>query len=232
MNDHDQHTAHGLPEPLPPGERILWQGRPDWRVLARTAFHVRKVAVYFGVLMAWRVASQMYDGHALGDALAASARLLPLALAAVGLLALLAWASARTTLYTITSRRVVMRIGIALPITLNVPFRIIEAAGLRRRARGTGDLALTLDGPGRVAFLHLWPHARPWRIARPQPMLRAVPDAAEVAAILAPAIAKAGGSESAARTAVHLPTGTLEAPPATEPADRAMPLQPLTAAAS
>jgi hypothetical protein len=30
----------------------------------------------------------------------------------------------------------------------------------------------------RIAYLHLWPHARPWQLKRPQPLLRALPDAA------------------------------------------------------
>jgi hypothetical protein len=36
--------------------------------------------------------------------------------------------------------------------------------------------------------LVLWPHARPWYFSPPQPMLRAIPDAAKVAGILASAL--------------------------------------------
>ena len=43
----------GLPSRLPPGERILWQGRPDWRVLARRALHVRGLAFYLGLMLCW-----------------------------------------------------------------------------------------------------------------------------------------------------------------------------------
>jgi len=38
-----------------------------------------------------------------------------------------------------------------------------------------------------LGYMLLWPHARPWRFARPQPMLRSVPDAQAVAAMLAEA---------------------------------------------
>ena len=41
---------HGLPGPLPKGERLLWQGRPALVSLARRAFHVDLVALYFGGL--------------------------------------------------------------------------------------------------------------------------------------------------------------------------------------
>ncbi|MEM1103487.1 MAG: hypothetical protein AAGH48_05230, partial [Pseudomonadota bacterium] len=54
---HDDFAAEpirGLPEALPEGERILWQGEPTWRQLAVNVFHIRALAIYFGVLMIWR----------------------------------------------------------------------------------------------------------------------------------------------------------------------------------
>jgi hypothetical protein len=78
----------------------------------------------------------------------------------------------------LTNRRVVMRIGIVLTLTFNLPCKRIVGAGLRLDANGSGDLALTLRGEDRIAYLHLWPHARPWKLARPEPMLRSVPQAA------------------------------------------------------
>jgi hypothetical protein len=53
-----------------------------------------------------------------------------LALAAVAVIVLLAWAAARTTVYSVTSARILMRVGAALPVTLNLPFRQIGAADL------------------------------------------------------------------------------------------------------
>ena len=102
-------------------------------------------------------------------------------------------------MYTITNRRVVMRIGVVLEITFNFPFRVIESAGLRAYPDGTGDIPLTLTGDDKVAYLHLWPHARPWRAARPEPMLRSVPDAARVADILSRALAAHSGVVGATR---------------------------------
>jgi hypothetical protein len=86
-----------------------------------------------------------------------------------------------------------MRIGIVLTLTFNIPFKRIEAAGLHRDANGTGDLPLTLSGSDRIAWLNLWPHARAWRLARPEPMLRCVPQAAEVALLLAQAWSRSTG---------------------------------------
>lgn len=184
----------GLPEPLPPGERILWQGSPDWRALAVRALHVRKVAAYFGLLAAASVAgSVVIDGKALPAALGSAAGLALPALAALGLLGLYAFLAAGATVYTITDRRVVMRFGVALPLTVNIPFKIVGSAGLKLDRDGTGDIPLALTGRGKIAYLALWPHARPWRVSRPEPMLRAVPDAARVGRLLAGALAAAAG---------------------------------------
>jgi hypothetical protein len=187
-------APRGLPGPLPPGERLLWQGAPRWGALARQAFHVRKLAIYCGVLLAWRVVADLSDGQPPASAALGAVWLTPLVLGAVGIPALLAWLFSRTTVYTITSRRVVLRSGVALPMTLNIPFRLVGSAALKTYRDGTGDIPLALAGPDRIGYLHLWPSARPWRFARAEPMLRAVPDAARVAEILAQALAAAAES--------------------------------------
>jgi hypothetical protein len=90
------------------------------------------------------------------------------------LLALTAWLSASTTMYTITNRRVVMRIGIVLTLTFNLPHRWIKTAQIRDQGHGFGEIALELKGDDRIAYLHLWPHARAWHIGQPQPALRCI----------------------------------------------------------
>jgi hypothetical protein len=81
-----------------------------------------------------------------------------------------------------------MRFGAAVPKAINIPFGIIESAALKASANGAGDLALTLKAPNRLALLHIWPHARPWRMTSPQPTLRALPNASAAAALLASAM--------------------------------------------
>jgi hypothetical protein len=190
-DDFDVEPIPGLPERPPQGETILWQGAPDWRMLARQVFHIRAVAFYFAVLILWQFASNAHDGGTLIEALAPSAMLIGFALLSVALLCALAWAMARATVYTLTNRRVVMRIGVALPVTFNLPFAKIEAASLKNGPHGTGDIALTLAPGERLAYLVLWPHARPWRLKQPQPTLRCIPDAAAVAAMLGQAFTQA-----------------------------------------
>jgi hypothetical protein len=193
VNEHEFEPVRGLPERLPDGEQMLWQGTPDWRSLALHAFHARKLTIYFAVLLIWRAATVVWGGGTLGHAAIAVLWLLPFAAAAVALVAFVAWLMARAAVYTITNRRVVMRIGVVLEVTFNLPFRVIESAGLREYADGTGDIPLVLSGEDRIAYAHLWPHARPWRMGKPEPMLRAIPDAARVAGILAHALAAHAG---------------------------------------
>lgn len=197
-DDFQVEPVRGLPETPPEGERILWQGSPDWRVLARRAFWVRTVAFYFGALALWRFASVWADGGTLADGLWAGFWYVLLGGAAIGLLVLMAWTAARAAVYTITTRRVAMRIGVALTVTLNLPYRWIGEADLKVNADGSGDIALSLTGGTRLAYLMLWPHARPWRFGRAQPTLRAIPGAQATAAILVNAmqadIAERGGA--------------------------------------
>jgi hypothetical protein len=203
--EHEFEAAPGLPEALPAGERIVWQGAPSWDSMARQAFHADAAALYFAALLLWRVFSQLGDGAGLGAALISAAWLTPLFAAGLGALCLLGWLSARTTLYTLTNQRVVMRVGMVLVVTYNLPLKRIESANLRPAAMGRGDIALALEPATRIAYLHLWPHVRPWHVARPMPMLRGIEQAERVAALLRQTWAEANGqtaTASASTTAV------------------------------
>lgn len=217
-HEHEFEATHGLPEALPEGEVQLWQGSPDARLLATQALHLDVVAGYFALLLAWRGIASLYDGATLGQTLMAMAGMLPLIGLACGLLAGIAWLMARTTVYTVTNRRVVMRVGIVLSITFNLPFAQIASAGWRERGRG-GDIVLSLSGQDRIAYLHLWPHVRPWQLKRTQPMLRALADAHAVAQLLATALQQA----EAARQA--LPLRAVAATPVTQAQPARTPLQ-------
>jgi heat shock protein HslJ len=139
-----------LPAELPAGERMLWQGTPSWRALARRSLHVRKVGAYFVLLSAWHVIEVTNGGAGVAEAVRGAAWLVLLGAAAVGVLSLLAWALARSTMYTITTARLVLRFGVALPMSVNLPLKLVAAADLRRHADGTADLPLTL-APGQRA---------------------------------------------------------------------------------
>lgn len=207
-HEHEYEPVHGLPEQLPAGEQLLWQGSPDWKRLAQRAFHVRKLVVYFAALMVLRLAVLLGGTPTAGEVALSMVWMAVLAVTALGLLTLLAWLSARATVYSITNRRIVMRIGIVLTLTFNIPFKRITGAGLHLEADGTGDLPLALTGEDRIAWLHLWPHARPWRLAHPEPMLRSVPRAAEVARLLTEAWSRSTGLSALPQDAAAAPRAT------------------------
>jgi hypothetical protein len=184
MSDHEEYEFEdipGLPEKLPAGESIVWRGSPRWQSLAWRAYHLREVAIYLTVLLLFQFAAKVWTGAKVATAAADMLWVLPLAALAVALVCGIAWLSARTTIYTVTNRRIVMRIGIALPMTLNLPFDVVAGANVKEFNDGSGDISVFFTGKDRFAFLVLWPHARPWRVARPEPTLRAIRDPQGVA---------------------------------------------------
>lgn len=213
-SEYDVEPVAGLPALPPRGEHVLWRGAPDARSVALRAFHLRGIAIYFGVLATWRVIGILYDGGSFGDAAAVVATFAVLAAGALSLLALIAWGVARTTVYTITNRRVVMRIGIALPVTFNLPYAQIDGAALRPYEDGTGDIPLQLAEGTRLAYFVLWPHARPWHFSQPEPMLRCLPDAAATAQLLSEALAASLANPQPAAAATVAPVASPAGRPA------------------
>lgn len=178
----------GLPKELPVGEKMLWQGAPDWKEIAKRTFHIRKFAAYAAIIVIWHGVTTVYDGGAVMAAVTSSTLMAVLCAAAIGMLAGLAYLAGTGTVYTITSERVVMRFGIALPMTVQIPFSKIVGASLRRHKNGLGDIPLTIAEDARASYLVLWPHVRPWHLLRPEPMLRCIPNADEAAQILREAL--------------------------------------------
>jgi hypothetical protein len=203
MSTHDDFAFDplpGLPERPPQGELILWQGRPDPWALARDAFKIRWFAVYFALIVLWRAGGAFAEGG-LSLALAMGLPYLALGLLGLGVIYVLAWAQARATTYTLTTARVVLRIGAALPVSFNIPFAQVGAAALDLRRDGTGTIALDTTGETRFSVLTLWPHLRPGHWQKTQPALRAIPDAAPVARMLAEAAEARLTQPQLARTA-------------------------------
>ena len=218
--EHEFEPEFGLPEALPTDERVLWQGQPQAALVARRIFHLPVLAVYFALMLGWRVAVQLQDGAAWTEALRGTLVLALLAALALGIVATLARLTARTTVYTLTDKRVVMRIGIVLTVTYNLPLRQIDGAHLLALKGGSGEIALALRGDTRIAVLHLWPHARPWHFTRPQPMLRCLPEAQAVAERLkqAWAVANATVARPAPEASQDATTGRGARPEAPQPA--------------
>lgn len=169
--DPEAQYIRGIPYPLPKGERILWQGAPDYFALAKHVFRVPLFVLYFSLLIVvqgWYVLSTR-------DSQAAVQVMLPLTIAGMGVslyMLMFAWLTARNTWYAVTTRRIVMRVGVALTVTVNIPLRVIASAGLRRFSDGSGELAFPVEPTERLSLFQLWPHWRPWNINRPVPQWR------------------------------------------------------------
>jgi len=183
-HEHEWEAAPGLPSSLPADEHVVWQGSPDWKQLALHAFHVRKIAVYFVVMIGIQFVNLLGEGQAGRELFVPVIVSLCLASLALGLLTLCAWFTGRSALYTLTNKRIVMRIGIVLTLTFNLPYRRIAAASLKPCQQGCADIALQLYSEDRIGWAHLWPHQKAWHVQHPQPTLRCVPNGQEVGELL------------------------------------------------
>jgi len=175
-HEHEFEPQYGLPERLPFDERIVWQGSPDTGTLARSAFHMRSLLIYFGLLLIACAWPAVESGAGILAVLRSVMWIAPLSVIALASIWVLAWMTARTTVYTLTNKRIVMRLGIVLTVSFNLPLKLIAAADMRALDGGFGDITLALKGEDRIAWIHLWPSVRPWRITKPEPSLRAIAD--------------------------------------------------------
>ncbi|MDT7953652.1 MAG: photosynthetic complex putative assembly protein PuhB [Acetobacteraceae bacterium] len=177
------------PVRLAADEGTVWQGGPSFAAMLVRLYHIRIVAGYGVALTFADLVQAKLHGETLWPALAAVIPGTITTLGAMAIFAALAWFSARTTRYTITSHRVVLQCGVALPKTVGLPLSHIEAVAVRVRADGTGDITLKPKPGSPLVYLKLWPFARPWHFRAPEPMLREVPNAGYVASMLSRAVA-------------------------------------------
>ncbi len=187
----------GVPHALPAGEHVLWQGAPSARAVARHVFHQRGVAIYFAAMLAlWVVGTSA----PVASAAFATGFALRMALVVVvlGVLEALARIVARTSVYAITDRRVVLRIGMVIPMSINIPFSLLTSADVGAFKDGTGQLSLALEKGHRIAYIALWPHCRVFTFNQPSPVLRGLLAPTVVGEILADAVTKAARASEAA----------------------------------
>lgn len=188
-HEYDYEPIPGVPGIPPAGERILWHGSPEWKSVLIHVLAGRWFLAYFVTLTLWRFASSWSDGMTILAAISSTLWLMPLWAGVIAALAAFAFGISKTTIYTITNKRLIMRYGVALPMAVNVPFTKVLGAGLKTFRDGTGQIALELDGDVRLAYLVIWPHSRPGHFLNPQPLLRSLPNPQAVVKILAAALA-------------------------------------------
>ena len=174
--------VNGLPEKLPPGEKILWQGKPTLMLLAWHSFGVKLATLYVVIAMIYQ--------SALSLSATTEANIVPILVfylliwfLASSLLYLLAHFQRTSTIYTVTDKRVVLKIGAALPITYNIPFKQISSVDLKSYGV-KGSIAISLLGDNKISYLSCWPHVRPWHFSKPCPSLLFLDNIEEVSQII------------------------------------------------
>ena len=183
--EHDIEPVPGLPGRLPDGEFIVWQGKPAFKTLMTRLLRARWIAAYFAIAALWSVAVGINNSETAWQFVGRISFIAVAAAILFGLMALYARAVAKTTMYTLTNHRVVMRVGIAISASFNLPFAQISGADFRVGSDGSGDVALTLKSGHGLSGSVFFPHQRGglWRKLSPQ--MICLPEAKSVADTLA-----------------------------------------------
>jgi Bacterial PH domain len=168
--EHEIEPVPGLPGRLPDGEFIVWQGQPEFKTVMTRLLRARWVAAYFAIAALWSVAVGINNSESAWALLGRMTFIVVAAVILFGLMALYARAVANTSLYTLTNRRVVMRVGIAISASFNLPFKQIAGADFRVGNDGSGDVALALKSGHGLSGSVFFPHQRGglWRKLSPQ----------------------------------------------------------------
>ncbi|MDG1215155.1 MAG: photosynthetic complex putative assembly protein PuhB [Luminiphilus sp.] len=176
MMEYEDEPVEGLPENLPEGERIIWQGQPRVSAMAKRVFYVPQLTLYFGLLIAGHTIFRLMEGVAGAQVMGTLVWQSGLAGTVLLLLWWLSRSYARSVLYTLTSERLVIRSGVALPMMVNIPIEQLTAADLRLHRDGTGDILLQPSEDRKLYWVLLWPNVSPWYSRPVKPLLRGLED--------------------------------------------------------
>lgn len=185
-------TLAGLREALPEDEHVIWQCSPGAVSIARHALFASWVAGYFAILALSAAVAVLRDGGSIAAAFSASWHLIAIGAVTTAALTAIGALIRRSTVYSITSKRVVMQVGMAVPLQLNLPFNKIASADIKLYADGSGDIALTPAEKLPVSYIHLWPHVRGLFVLNPRPALKSIENARDVSALLVKAMLESG----------------------------------------
>jgi hypothetical protein len=172
MMEYEGEPIEGRPEALPEGESLIWQGRPTVGAMLKRVFFVPQLAVYFGLLIGGHTIYRLTESVPMAQVLGTLVWQFGLAAIVLLLLVWLARAYAKSILYTLTSARLVIRSGVALPMMVNIPIEQIIAADLRVHRDGTGDILLRASADRQLYWVLLWPNVSAWYSRPVRPCLR------------------------------------------------------------
>ena len=181
-----------LAENLPADEVLIWQGRPEANAIAIRAMYLWYVVAYLLGLVVLRTGYLVMGDAPISEWSALLAWQSLASLFIVGVILGLSALYGKTTIYSLTNRRLILRTGAAVPIHVNFPLEQIASADLKVFSDGTGDIALKLENSDKLYWLLLWPNVRSWWVRPLQPLLRGLRDFD----LAASALASAASSES------------------------------------
>jgi hypothetical protein len=176
MTEYEDEPVEGLPDYLPEGETMVWQGRPTVAAMARRVFFIPHLALYFGLLIAGHTVYRLMEGVSGVQVMGTFVWQAGLAATVLVLLAWLARSYAASVVYTLTSERLVIRSGVALPMMVNIPIEQITAADMRVYRDGTGDIVLTPVADRKLHWILLWPNVSAWYTRPIRPLIRGLAD--------------------------------------------------------
>ena len=169
---------------IPEDEEVLWHGRPDFRRFSLSALGLRYLMLYllivslttffsnFGNLSLFLFLQMMFP------------YIICCCLAAI-ILVMIGISQVIPIVYVITSKRIIIKSGLALIFMLNVPFDKIANIDKKTFSDGCGDISFKFMGNKRIPFFAGWPSVRPWYFNNPEPTFRCIPDVDVVAFKLA-----------------------------------------------
>ena len=179
-----------LSENLPSGEQLIWQGRPERYALATRAMYLKFIAFYLVALIAARTGYLVVAGEPVATW---SGMLIWQMLASAFVMLLivgLATVYSRTTRYSLTNERLIIKTGAAITIHINLPLQQIIGADLREYSDDTGDITLQVSQADKLYWLLMWPNVRSWWVRPLRPVLRGLKDAQAVAHLLVEEVGK------------------------------------------
>ena len=165
---------------IPKDEKIIWYGRPDLRRFCLTALGLKYIIIYL-IIIFFSIIYARYGDFNFIEILQVLFPYLISCFLAVLLLIIVGISQVLPTIYVITSKRVIIRSGLALIFMINVPFDKIASIDKNLYKDGCGNISFKLINNKRVPFFASWPSVRPWYFNNPEPTFRCISDVEIVA---------------------------------------------------
>jgi hypothetical protein len=168
---------------VPPDEKVLWTGRPNWLSLAYRAYGLKYFWIYL-IITGLYAATTIEADLSLIVLLKKFIPFLVSGTCAALILTALAFFTASHTCYVLTERRVVIQTGIALVFLVNMPIKKITSVDRQILLKGCGNISFSSETGKRIPYISCWPSVRPGYFSRPKPSFRSIENVYTVEEIL------------------------------------------------